>query len=72
MYNLQPDLQNYLSNLNFHVTQLGHLILQCPWLSCIVLQKINLQMEAQGFNCIGYKIKMNLRSPKEVVVRCQV
>lgn len=40
-----------LSNLNFHLTQLGHLILQCLWLSYIVLQKVNLEMETQGFNC---------------------
>lgn len=28
-------------------------------------------MEAQGLNCIGYKIKMNLWRPEEVMVRCQ-
>lgn len=29
-------------------------------------------METQGLNCIGYKIKINLWMPKEVVVRCQL
>lgn len=57
-----------LSNLNFHLTQLGHLILQCLWLSYIVLQKVNLEMETEGLNCVRYETKINLWRPKEVTV----
>lgn len=59
-----------LKNLNFHLIQLGHLVLQCLWHSYIVLQKISLQTETQGLNCVGCEAKIKLWRPKEATVWC--